>query len=186
METIYRKPLQSIPKRLQRMLLRLQKYEINVVYKRGKQIYLADTLPRAYMDGTSASNGDTSETIHLQTELEKELESMDMLEHTPIPLTELRLQEIRQTTAQDPDMQQLIDIIVHGWPEAKHEIASHRVRQYYNVREDLVMHDGVIFRGQRIVYHSPIKGKRWKGYTAPISKYMAAFGGHENASIGPG
>ena len=47
-------------------------------------------------------------------------------------------------------MQQLIDIIVHGWPEAKHEIASHRVRQYYNVREDLVMQDGVIFRGQRI------------------------------------
>ena len=151
LETIYRKPLQSTPKRLQRMLLRLQKYEINVVYKRGKQMYLADTLSRAYMDGTSASNGDISETIHLQTELEKELESIDMVQHTPIPVTEQRLQEIKQATAQDPDMQQLIDIIVQGWPEAKHEITSHRVRQYYNVREDLVVQDGVIFRGQRIV-----------------------------------
>ena len=105
LETIYRKPLQSTPKRLQRMVLRQQKYEINVVYKRGKQIYLADTLSRAYMDGTSASNGDISETIHLQTELEKELESIEMVQHTPIPLKEQRLQEIKQATAQDPDMQ---------------------------------------------------------------------------------
>ena len=88
LETIYRKPLQSTPKRLQRMLLRLQKYEINVVYKRDKQMYLADTLSRTYIDRTSASNGDTSEIIHLQNEIEKELESIDMMQHTPIPVTE--------------------------------------------------------------------------------------------------
>ena len=51
-------------------------------------MYLADTLSRAYIDGTSASNGDTSEIIHLQTEIEKELESIDMMQHTPIPVTE--------------------------------------------------------------------------------------------------
>ena len=51
LETITRKPLNDAPKRLQRMLLQLQKYSLNVRYKRGKQMHLADTLSRAYLPG---------------------------------------------------------------------------------------------------------------------------------------
>lgn len=35
LENIHRKPLLSAPKRLQRMLLRPQKYDINVIYVPG-------------------------------------------------------------------------------------------------------------------------------------------------------
>ena len=49
LEMITRKPLNSAPKRLQRMLLQLQKYSLIVHYKKGKQMYLADTLSRAYL-----------------------------------------------------------------------------------------------------------------------------------------
>ena len=44
LEAILRKPLSAAPPRLQRMMLRLQKYEINVLHKRGKNIPVADTL----------------------------------------------------------------------------------------------------------------------------------------------
>ena len=37
------------PKRLQRMLLRLQKYDIDIVYTRGKEMHIADALSRAYL-----------------------------------------------------------------------------------------------------------------------------------------
>ena len=47
LETIFKKPLLSAPKRLQRMLLRLQKYNLNVTYTRGKDLFIADTLSRA-------------------------------------------------------------------------------------------------------------------------------------------
>ena len=42
------KPLNSAPKRLQRMLLHLQKYNLQVKYKRGDKLFLADTLSRAH------------------------------------------------------------------------------------------------------------------------------------------
>ena len=47
LEAIFCKPLHSAPKRLQRMLLRLQKYSLRVTYKKGKDMFLADTLSRA-------------------------------------------------------------------------------------------------------------------------------------------
>ena len=42
--SIVKKPLNSAPSRLQRMLLRLQKYNLNLKYKRGPMMFLADTL----------------------------------------------------------------------------------------------------------------------------------------------
>ena len=94
------------------------------------------------MQGTQGSDNDNSEIVYTQTELERELECIDMVQH--IPVTDQRLQEIKQATANDSPMQQLITIIVTGWPEARHEVTSYEIRQYYNVREDLVVQDGLI------------------------------------------
>ena len=46
LEAIFIKPLAATPKRLQRMLLRLQKYNLQVKYKKGKEMLLADTPSR--------------------------------------------------------------------------------------------------------------------------------------------
>ena len=43
-ETIFKKPLSRAPRRLQRMMLQLQPFKFTVVYKKGKYMYLADTL----------------------------------------------------------------------------------------------------------------------------------------------
>ena len=52
--SIMRKPLNSAPGRLQRMLLRLQKYNLNLKHKRGQMMFLADTLSRAYLHDINA------------------------------------------------------------------------------------------------------------------------------------
>jgi len=44
LEAIFKKSLLNAPKRLQRMLLRLQRYEFEVTYKRGTLLLMADTL----------------------------------------------------------------------------------------------------------------------------------------------
>ena len=49
LESIFQKPLDSAPVRLQRMLLRLQRYKLVVKYKRGDQLFLADTLSREFL-----------------------------------------------------------------------------------------------------------------------------------------
>ena len=47
LEAIFKKSLGNVTPRLQRMLLRLQRCELDVRYVMGKYVYIADTLSRA-------------------------------------------------------------------------------------------------------------------------------------------
>jgi len=47
LESIFKKSLLAAPCRLQRMLLRLQRYNLSVSYKPGCEMLLADHLSRA-------------------------------------------------------------------------------------------------------------------------------------------
>ena len=53
--SIVLKLLNLAPQRLQRMLLRLQKYNLVLKYKKGKDMFLADTLSRAFLPEVSKS-----------------------------------------------------------------------------------------------------------------------------------
>ena len=55
LESIFRKELCVAPKRLQRMLLRLQKYALDVTYLKGENMLIADTLSRAHLPDVNAS-----------------------------------------------------------------------------------------------------------------------------------
>ena len=54
LENILKRPLLQAPRRLQPMLLQLQRYHLNVVYKPGKELLIADTLSRAYLPNEPA------------------------------------------------------------------------------------------------------------------------------------
>ena len=49
LETIFQKPLHQSPLRLQKMLMKLMCYDLDVEYKKGKELFIADTLSRAYL-----------------------------------------------------------------------------------------------------------------------------------------
>ena len=48
MEAIFKKALYQASPRLQRILLHLQKYDLDIKYIKGKYLYAADTLFRAH------------------------------------------------------------------------------------------------------------------------------------------
>ena len=52
LSAIASKSLRSAPKRLQGMLLKVQKYDVSIVYKPGREKHLADTLSRAFLANT--------------------------------------------------------------------------------------------------------------------------------------
>ena len=63
--SIYKKPLVSVPKHLQRLPLRLQQYDVDLKYKPGSEMYLADTLSRASLKNITQSKAeDETESIH--------------------------------------------------------------------------------------------------------------------------
>lgn len=52
--SIHKKPISKAPMRLQRMLMRLQKYDYDIIYVPGKDLHLADALSRASLVHTGA------------------------------------------------------------------------------------------------------------------------------------
>ena len=108
LESILKKSILSAPKSLQRMMLRLQKFDLEVEYKKGAHMYLADTLSRAYLPHTYRCREDREDVWLLEDsrgEAEKEVERINMLHD--LAVSEEMLETIKQATEADPSMERL-------------------------------------------------------------------------------
>ena len=144
LETICKKPLASAPKRLQRLLMTLQQYDVEIRYKPGPEMYLADTLSRAYLPTTDRSS------------TEKEVERIHAIDF--LANSEPQLVEIQQETAADPVLQSLTQVILKGWPEKKDDLPI-ELHPYFDVRDELTAQDGVLFKGLRCLIPSSLRPK---------------------------
>ena len=134
--SIISKPLDKAPARLQRMLLRLQRYDIDLRYKPGKELYSADTLSRAHLPTTGDDDEDLALYVHSAT--------------ANLPVSDGKLAELRQETASDSAMIELAKIIQEGWPNYKQKVPK-QVREYWTFRDELVVIDGLILKGETII-----------------------------------
>ena len=116
-------------------MIRLQKYDYEVHYERGTNLYLADALSRAYLPTTLHPTGAEFENVNATAFL---------------PVSSSRLREIQQATEDDEILQSLKAIILRGWPDDRSQVPE-QITPYFSVRDELSVHDGVTFRGQRIV-----------------------------------
>ncbi|KAJ8046887.1 hypothetical protein HOLleu_05717 [Holothuria leucospilota] len=129
---ITNKPLASAPKRLQRLLLRLYQYEVEIRYKPGTELHLADTLSRAFVHEEQPNEHDF-ETVHL----------------TELAVMEEQLKEIQTATQTDPGLQKVQLFILSGWHHR--DTLPTGVLPYYSVKHELSIQDNVILKGDRIV-----------------------------------
>ena len=136
LESIMQKPLNSAPKFLQRMLLRLQRYNLRVRYKKGEKMYVADTLSRTYLPEVNVC------------EAIQELEEVDNT--WSLTLSNSSLQRIMQASKEDPVLQSLKEAILHGWPGDKSEVPE-VLRAYYSFRDELVVQDQLVFKGHQLI-----------------------------------
>ena len=68
LETIFKKPLSEAPRGLQRLLMRLQRYDIDVVYKKGSSLVLAYTLSRAPLSSIESIERNNFEVFRLEVD----------------------------------------------------------------------------------------------------------------------
>ena len=156
LENIFIKPLLSAPKRLQRMLLHLQKYNLKIVYKPGKELFIADTLSRAFIPNEQTSEGKTCDVYAVEQEeyLIKAIEEIDMVEF--LPITTERLADLREKTERDESLQKLKHVIRVGWPVTKEEVPP-EIRNYFHLKEELTMQDGILFKGNRVIVPAALR-----------------------------
>jgi len=118
---ILQKSIHSAPKRLQRMLLRLQRHNLNVTYLPGFQMYIADMLSRAYLqvDHTQSKIIPEYQIFHLKQEqqLFEEIARINQVDY--MRLSEGTHQQIKQCTLPDPTPQTLMNTVTTGWPVSK-------------------------------------------------------------------
>ena len=153
LQVITGKPILSAPKRLQRMLLRLQRYQYTIFYRRGKDMHIADALSRAAgqcerSDQRSHETADMEEVAVVQTPFEKSLEEVNCTQE--LTVSGSKIERLRAETQKDAALQELERLIQTGWPEHIKEV-SPPVRAYFHVRDELCVDNHIIFRGERCV-----------------------------------
>ena len=110
LESIFWKELCVVPKRLQRMLLRLQKYVLDVTYLKGEKMLTADMLSRAHLPDVNGS-------VFVQ-----ELEEVD--HRANLPVSDACWEQVTHASANDPVLKWLRGVIENGWPERKSDVSE--------------------------------------------------------------
>ena len=107
-------------------------------YKPGSELALPDMLSRAPLPETDINNVEEETALQIH------------LIQSSLPVSKPRLEEIREETAKNESLKDLIEIIKRGWPETK-ACVSNSTRVYWDVRDELSELTGIILRGEIIL-----------------------------------
>ena len=88
---------------------KIQRYQFSVRYKKGKELYVADTLSRAPVaDYPSAANAKQEYEVFRLEIAEMNIE--------PNRVTSETMKKIKQETGKDSVLASLCDVVASGWP----------------------------------------------------------------------
>ena len=107
------------------MMMRLQNYQLKVVHKRGQEMYIADTLSRAYLPVPDHISENEIEFI-------RSVEEVNLTKH--LAITRERLADFQQNTKDDPVLQLLKRTIELGWSD-REEKRSHQKSVHFILTE---------------------------------------------------
>ena len=132
LESIFKKPLSQMSPRIQRMMLKVQKYNLKVQYKSGRELYIADMLSRVYI------SKDETPICY----------SMFSIEN--LPCSQSKLSEFKEETLKYMELNILKDTVSRGWPENKRQI-NPGITQYWNFRDEISYFDGLLLKGEKVI-----------------------------------
>lgn len=147
LETIFKRPLASAPRRLQSMMLALQRYSFTVEYRKGSSLLIADTLSRAPLP--EKTHGHRHDELVYRVEFEDNNPELSGFQDATV-------QEIRTEASTDPEQKALRILVETGWPNDKASVPV-LIHPYWSVRHELTIHDGLLFKQDRVVIPSSLR-----------------------------
>ena len=139
LEALYKKPISTAPPRIQRMMLKLLKYQFNLVWKEGKTLIIADALSRAPLSDTENTD-----------------EEYEIFTLRNIPISDVKMTKLKDETAKDVALQAVQRYIIFGWPKDKQDLPD-EVKPYWNVRDEIYVCDGLIMKQERVVIPTALR-----------------------------
>ena len=135
---IFKKHVVILSLCIQCILLKIHQYRVQIIYKAGSEIFIADWL---------------SQHNHAEGK-DKPIKDMDIRIDTIQKVTTIpecvSISQIQQATAQDNHFQCLKSFIIAGWPSTKDELHGD-LRPYWSYRDKLAVIDGVVMEGRYIL-----------------------------------
>ena len=136
LDMILRKPLSHGPKRLQALIMRLNRFSTTFQYVPGTPLFLADTLSRAHPESVEIdSNKETTRVMNVN--------AFEMI-------ADRQLETIKQASQGDEDVQTLLQVILNDWPTSKDELPV-SMKPYFSLRDTLSCEDGIVLKGERVL-----------------------------------
>ena len=135
LESLFKKPLSLVPPRIQRMMLKVQKYGFEVIYKPGKDMYITDTLSRKLL-----------KTVEPQ----ENLQEYTVFVIDKFPVSQEIMSRIRHESENDTVLIRPKEIILKGWPEIKQD-RDPSIMSFWNYRDELSYLDGLLLKSERII-----------------------------------
>lgn len=143
---INNKDLSDTPLRCQRLLIRLMRFKPQCIHRPGRDMVVADTLSRSPLTTEKVSSLDEEVAYHIN------------MVRTTWPVTDPYMSRIRSETQRDVNLRYTMEYTKTGWPHHKKDVAL-AARDFFAVRGELSMHDGILLRGDRIVIPFPLRGE---------------------------
>ena len=142
LEIICRKPLRSAPPRLQRLLVKIQGYDFNVLYKPGSQMTVPDALSRL-------PNPKKTEDVPIDLHIDEALLVQDTDDDLAC-FSNTKQVQLQKETSRDPTMKLLSRTIQDGWPDEIRQVPN-SLRTFWSYRDELGIVNGIIFKGRQVV-----------------------------------
>ncbi|CAK8685059.1 unnamed protein product [Clavelina lepadiformis] len=142
LQSILKKPLSQAPKRLQALIMRLNRYDIVFEYVPGTALVIADTLSRAYPELLDQPN----RIAQVVTE--------PILDEIP----DERLKEIKSAIQKNEESQLLLEVIKNGWPDNKEHLPP-IIKPYFSIRDTLSQENDIILKGERTFIPQPLRSE---------------------------
>jgi hypothetical protein len=130
--------LQDTPLRCQRLLMRLMRFNVVAEHAPGRDMVIADTLSRSPLEGDDSNQ--------LQEDVKAYVDEVV----SSWPVSDARLNELREATAQDINLKTTIEQTMQGWPTHKQDVWL-GAREFFGVKSELSVCSGLLLRGDRIV-----------------------------------
>ena len=142
--SIIKKNLSEMSPRIQRLMMKLQRYDFELIYTPGKHIVMADALSRATtQNNTPVSLTETDVELHVN------------LIAKSLPVSDRKSQQIAAETEKDPILQRVMKNLKESWPRGD-------CQQFYNIRAELSVVNGLLLRKNRIVIPQSLRKEMLK------------------------
>ena len=121
------------------MLLRLQRYDYQIVYRPGKDMVLPDSLSRLPKHGSD-------KPIDLNVKV------------CFVQFSSSKLAELRGAIASDDELMLLTSYIINGFPEKQRDVPT-EIRKYWPYRDEFSIENGVVIKGEQLLIPSVLRSQ---------------------------